>query len=186
MPSAENYQFVILGIDPGTRVAGYGCLGSKKLRPQTIKDFEIIDAGVLKISDQKSPGRKMGLIHESFHQLMNEFNPTVCVVEKAFLGANVQSALRLGEVRGSIFAACHRQDVQIEEVAPTRAKKMVAGSGHASKEEISRSLATLIDYKEGLLPFDASDALALALSYAMEAPVLQAIGSHGKILQKNL
>ena len=182
----SRFNYVVLGIDPGSKVAGFGCIGSYKAHPQSVKDLKIIDAGVIKLSASSSGIAKIRQIHEAVYDIIESLQPTTCVIEKAFLGANVQSALKLGEIRGSIIAACQRFRIPVVEFAPTRVKKMVAGFGHATKEDISRSLATLINYQEGLLPHDASDALALALCHAMEAPVIQALGGHGALLQQNI
>jgi crossover junction endodeoxyribonuclease RuvC len=104
-------------------------------------------------------------------QLIDELKPDICVLEKAFFGANAASALKLGEVRGALIAACGSRSVTVVELAPTKVKKIVAGNGRATKEDVCRSLETLLEFNRGSMPLDATDALALAFATGLELPM---------------
>jgi crossover junction endodeoxyribonuclease RuvC len=157
----------IFGIDPGSRLCGFACLEAKKSVPLTPQDFQLVGMGVIRLDIKESHDRRIGELHKSMITLLQEFKPQICVLEKAFFGENANSALKLGEARGAIIAALHLGDVHLEQVAPTQVKKSVFGSGRASKEEVALVLKTLFAIDSNQLPFDATDALALALHYGI-------------------
>lgn len=159
-------QQVILGIDPGSKLTGFGVLSS---HPNKSRSFWVKDAGVIRPTTQKSHSDRLGEIHEAVYNLIAECKPEVCVIEKGFTGINHHSALRLGETRGAIISAARRLEVKIVETAPTTVKKNVTGQGHASKEAISLSLKALLGFDRGGLPYDVTDAVAIALSYGMSS-----------------
>ncbi|SMF79351.1 crossover junction endodeoxyribonuclease RuvC [Pseudobacteriovorax antillogorgiicola] len=164
---------IILGIDPGSQITGF-CV----LRPgkhQNLRDFRVLDAGIIRPRRTLSHSERLGQIHEAIHQLTCQFQPSVCVIEKGYTGINHNSALRLGETRGAIIAAVQRERTPVVESTPTEVKKTVTGNGHASKEDISLSLKCLIGFDRGGLPFDVTDAVAIALSYGMKVGITERI-----------
>lgn len=157
----------IIGIDPGTLVAGYAVIeGPARLRFQP-RDFEILDAGALKSRSSLPVTERLGYLHESFHDLASRWQPGFCAIERAFVGNSAGSALRLGEARGAITSAVRRLRIPVHELTPGTVKKTIAGNGRADKEQISRALALLIGFHQGDLPFDVSDALAIALCFGL-------------------
>ncbi len=158
----------IIGIDPGTLLAGFAVVEATKPIPMHPRDFRILGAGVLRAQRSLSSWERIGMMHQSMHELMEEFQPKICVLENVFFGKNVQSAITLGQVRGAFISAAYRSRLKIAEIAPTTVKKMVSGNGHAGKEEVLNSLQALMGFNKGKLPFDASDALAIALSFALK------------------
>lgn len=157
----------IMGIDPGTLIAGFAVVEARKSLPMSPRDFQIVGAGVLRTQRSLSAWERIGIMHQSMHELMVEFQPKVCILENVFFGKNVNSAITLGQVRGAFISAASRSNISVEEIASTKVKKIISGNGHAGKEEVLRALHALMGFDKGKLPFDASDALAIALSFAL-------------------
>ena len=157
----------IMGIDPGTLIAGFALLEAKKANPTNPRDFLIVDAGVLRSCKSLSSWERIGMMHQSMHELMVQLRPEVCVLENVYFGKNVQSAIILGQVRGAFISAAFRNNAYVREIPSTSVKKIISGNGHAGKEEVLRALQALTGFDKGKLPYDASDALAIALSWAL-------------------
>lgn len=156
-----------MGIDPGTLIAGFAVLEARKPMPMHPRDFHIVGAGVLRTQKSLSAWERIGMMHQSMHELMLEFKPEICILENVFFGKNVNSAITLGQVRGAFISAASRSDISVAEIASTTVKKVISGNGHAGKEDILTALHALMGFDKGNLPYDASDALAIALSFAL-------------------
>lgn len=159
-------HYRVIGIDPGSQVTGFGIIEIPE-GIVNLKRIRIIAAGVLKTQAKIAHYDRSGYLHEAMFQLTEKYQPEWCAIEKAFVGMNVQSALRLGETRGALIAAVRRNRVQVAEITPTQVKKTITGQGHASKEQVATALKYLLGFDRGDLPHDASDALAIALSHAL-------------------
>ncbi len=159
----------IMGIDPGISIAGFAFIEAKKPAPLNPKDFSIIEVGVLRSRTQDDAWLRIGMMHESMFELIREFRPKICVMESIFLGKNVRSALTLGQIRGAFISAATRCNATISELSPTTVKKVISGNGHAAKEDVHKALQALIGFNKGQLPYDASDALAIALCFSLRA-----------------
>lgn len=157
----------ILGIDPGTLLAGFALVETNKESPISPQDFRIIEAGVLRAQAHLQAWQRIGLMHSSMHELIQEFKPSVCVLENVYLAKNVQSALKLGQARGAFMSAASRCQVVVKEIASTTVKRIIAGKGHANKEQVSLALQSLLGFRKGTLPYDASDAVAIALAFGL-------------------
>ena len=166
----------ILGIDPGSRIAGYAVLESRKPIPYQPRDFVILGAGAVKANPRLSCVERIGFLHEAFYVLVDEWRPTICAMEKSFVGINFNSSLRLGEARGALISAMHRRSIPLVELTPTRVKHVITGRGQASKEEVALALRALLQFERGNLPYDVSDALAIALCYGMSYAFAQTLG----------
>ena len=160
----------IVGIDPGSNKTGVAYIVGRRLYPFSPKDFKLIDVLTLKSKDGISLNDRVYLFHQSIYNLLKEFEPTHCAIETCFVGVNVQSALKLGLIRGAIISAVRRLEIPVLELAPTKIKKIITGNGHAQKEEIAMVLKSLLGYDIGSLSYDASDALAIALSCGLSLP----------------
>ena len=158
---------IIAGIDPGSRVAGYAIIRSRIAAPRIPLDYEVLDAGILRTTGGLPMVERISLLHEAVHEVLASYQVGVCVLEKAFFDKNVSTALRLGEVRGAFIAAAGRCQVSVREITPAEVKKTIVGNGRATKEQVSLSLKTLMGFDRGSLPHDASDAVAIALSYGL-------------------
>lgn len=157
----------ILGIDPGTRLIGFGVLDCARIVSLQTKDYKVVDAGVLRTDPKSSSFSRIGAIHQAMYEIAIELKPDLCVIESAFFGCNPQSALKLGQARGALMAAMSRCAVPVKEIAPTKVKKIITGNGHGDKEAISLAITRLLQFKRGRLPLDVTDALAIALSYGI-------------------
>jgi crossover junction endodeoxyribonuclease RuvC len=164
--SALALGTVVLGIDPGSVVLGYGALVIGSAGPR------LHAAGLLRPGARRSQPDRLARIQVELERLLAELAPAVVVVERAFTGRNVHSALRLGEARGVVLAAAARSGAQLVEVAPAEAKRAVVGSGSADKEQVARMVLQLLGLRDPGGPRDATDALALALGHVLRADSL--------------
>jgi crossover junction endodeoxyribonuclease RuvC len=147
---------IVLGIDPGTRVLGYGALVLAPDGPR------FLACGVLKTTLRASVPARLAEIQAGIEDLLRALRPGILALERAFHAKNAQSAFRIGEARGVVLAAAARAGLEIQELAPASAKKAVLGHGGASKEQVARMIATLLASGPLDVPSDATDALALA------------------------
>ncbi len=159
-------HFRILGIDPGSRITGFGILQLPR-GAVNLKNIQLVAVGTLKSKSTLTPSERTGYLHEALYTLASQYNPEICVIEKAFTGINPHSALRLGETRGALIAAVRRLGITVAEITPTQVKKIITGQGHADKEQIATALRYLLGFDRGNLPPDASDAVAIGLSYGL-------------------
>lgn len=174
MMEAENlkkYDKIIMGIDPGTRVMGYGVLGVVGNKP------EVVVLGVIKLDKLESHYLRLHRIYERVGGLAAQYLPDEVALEAPFFGKNVQSMLKLGRAQGVAMAACLARDIPIAEYAPRLIKMAVTGNGEASKEQVANMLKHLLGMKSSEMPslLDATDALAVALTHFYESrkPSLQ-------------
>jgi crossover junction endodeoxyribonuclease RuvC len=147
---------IVLGIDPGTRVLGYGALVVAPDGPR------FLACGVLRPPARASVSARLGEILRDLERLLASLRPGVLALERAFHAKNAQAALRLGEARGVVLASAARAGVDVVELAPAAAKKAVLGHGGASKLQVARMIAQLLGMAALDVPTDATDALALA------------------------
>lgn len=154
---------VVCGIDPGTRVVGWGVVASKG------RGFEPLGAGVLKPNPKLAVPARLAEIRAALDRLFVEFAPTVVVVEEAFAAHNFQSALRIGEGRGVALACAAAYGSEVVQYPPAVAKKCICGHGAASKEHVARMVASLLGLATPPKPLDATDALALALTHHLRS-----------------
>jgi len=157
---------IILGIDPGTRVMGYGIL---KILNQKI---EVLQYGVIQLEKYKNQELKLKKIFERVTQIIDEYLPDEVALEAPFFGKNVQSMLKLGRAQGVAMTAALMREIPITEYAPRKVKQAVTGKGTASKEELATMLEkTLqIQFADDTL-LDASDALGVALCHHYQGGV---------------
>ena len=154
---------IILGLDPGTNVMGYGIIGAagSKLR--------LIQFGVIHL--KKYPGYELKLkkIFERVLSIVDEYNPDEVALEAPFFGKNVQSMLKLGRAQGVAMAAALYREIPITEYAPKKVKQSVTGNGNASKEQVAQMLMTLLSFNELPKLLDATDALGVAVCHHFQA-----------------
>ncbi|GHT40700.1 crossover junction endodeoxyribonuclease RuvC [Bacteroidia bacterium] len=155
---------IILGIDPGTNVMGYGLLHITTNKPH------LLAMGVLQLDKYDSHYLRLRRIFERVISLIDEFLPDELAIEAPFFGKNVQSMLKLGRAQGVAMAAALSRDIPIFEYAPLKIKMSVTGSGTATKEQVSYMLQSYLKIpKEDLLPqLDATDAVAAALCHHLQ------------------
>jgi crossover junction endodeoxyribonuclease RuvC len=158
---------IILGVDPGTILTGFGIINYNK------NSFTRVKNGLIKLPSTKTIAQKLELIYEGLDKVIKTYKPDEFAIETAFYGKNVQSAMKIGYARGvSILAAIHN-NIPISEYSPREIKKSIVGNGAASKEQVSYMIRTILDLKNDKMRLDESDALAIALCHAfrMKTPL---------------
>jgi len=150
---------IILGLDPGTNVMGYGLILIKKPK------IDLVQFGVIHLSKYEGHELKLKKIFERIISLIDEFHPDEVALEAPFFGKNVQSMLKLGRAQGVAMAAALSREIPIVEYAPKKIKQAVTGNGNASKEQVAKMLMTMFQIKELPKLLDATDALAVAVCH---------------------
>lgn len=161
-PQSEK---IILGIDPGTNVMGYGLIravGNKA---------EMMTMGVIDMRKDSDPYLRLGKIFEQVTQIIDLYLPDEMAIEAPFFGKNVQSMLKLGRSQGVAIAAAVHHSVPIHEYAPMKIKMAITGQGQASKEQVADMLKRLLHIPTERMPhlMDATDALGVAYCHFMQA-----------------
>jgi len=151
---------IILGIDPGTTVMGFGLIEVVNKKMKLICIDELI------LKKYATHEIKLKKIFDKTLALVDEYKPDEVAIEAPFFGKNVQSMLKLGRAQGVAMAACLYRDVPITEYLPKKIKMAITGNGNASKEQVAEMLKTLLNLKEFPTRYlDASDGLAVAVCH---------------------
>ena len=150
---------IILGLDPGTEVMGYGLILIEGRGPS------LVQYGVIQLSKYGSHELRLKKIFDRVLSLVDEYHPDEVALEAPFYGKNVQSMLKLGRAQGVAMSAALHREVPIVEYAPKKIKQSVTGNGNASKEQVARMLMTIFGIKDLPKLLDASDAVAVALCH---------------------
>ena len=150
---------IILGIDPGTNIMGYGLIITDTSRT------ELIALGVIHLSKLENHAMKLKTIFEKTISLIDQYHPDDFAIEAPFFGKNIQSMLKLGRAQGVAMAAALYRTIPIYEYSPKKIKQSITGNGNASKEQVAIMLQTILKYKETPEYLDATDGLAAALCH---------------------
>lgn len=161
MPQHER---IIMGIDPGTIVMGYGLI---VVRGQEVR---LLAMGVIKLDKYEDHYLRLKRIYDRVLSLVDEFHPDELAIEAPFFGKNVQSMLKLGRAQGAAIAAALNREIPIFEYAPLKIKMAITGNGQASKEQVAGMLQRILHIPEAdMLPqLDATDGLAAAYCHYMQ------------------
>lgn len=160
MHTNKNDTPIILGIDPGTRITGFGVI--KISGPQILP----LNFGCIRPPPALSTAERYLAIFNGIEKLIEQYAPDAIAVETQFVYKNVQSALKLGMAKGAVLIAAARHSTPIFEYAPKKAKLAVVGNGAASKEQVQKMIQLLLKLPMLPEPEDAADALALAICHA--------------------
>ena len=166
---------VILGIDPGTNLMGYGVLHIIDSKPT------VVTLGVIDLRKYSNHYLKLGHIHERVQGIIESYLPDEVAIEAPFFGKNVQSMLKLGRAQGVAMAAALERDIPITEYAPLKIKMSITGNGQASKEQVAAMIKRMLNIKEDPVGFlDATDALAVAYCHHLQtlSPKKVTSGAH--------
>lgn len=151
---------VIMGVDPGSRITGYGFVSYRD------SSLQCVEYGAIRVAvGGKLPNlpQRLLTIHAKLKDLIQKYNPEVVAVEGVFYAANVRSALTLGHVRGVVLLAASEAEIPLVEYAPMEVKKALTGYGKADKRQVQTMVKALLNLESLPEPHDASDALALAI-----------------------
>lgn len=157
---------IILGIDPGTVVMGYGVLQIKN------KKMEMLTMGVIQLHKYDNHAQKLKMIFQKMLQLIDQWHPDELAIEAQFFGKNVQSMLKLGRAQGVAIAAALHRDIPMTEYAPKKIKKAITGKGNASKEQVAAMLQSLLKIKKLPSFLDATDGLAAAVCHHFQSSAI--------------
>ncbi len=174
MSKRVNTEKIILGIDPGTNVMGYGVIrvnGNKA---------GLIAMGVIDMRKMTDPYLKLGRIFDRVTGVIQEYLPDEMAIEAPFFGKNVQSMLKLGRAQGVAIAAAIHHDIPIHEYAPLKIKMAITGQGDASKEQVAGMLQRLLKIEQNDMPkfLDATDALGAAYCHFLQSSTPQSLDRH--------
>ena len=150
---------IILGIDPGTTILGYGLIKVSG------KSLSLLTLGVVNLSKFDDHYLKLQKIYSRLNSIIKEFCPDEMALEAPFFGKNVQSMLKLGRAQGVAMAVGLNHEIPISEYAPRKVKMSITGNGAASKEQVALTLQKLLKIKELPQNLDATDGLAVALCH---------------------
>ena len=167
-----NSDRIILGIDPGTNIMGYGLIHQKG------RKIQLISMGILKLGKYSNHALKLKKIFERTLGLIEEYNPDEMALEAPFYGKNVQSMLKLGRAQGVAMAAGLYKDLPIFEYSPKKIKQSITGNGNASKEQVAAMLITLVELEEVPDSLDATDGLAAAVCHYFQGNKVQSSTSY--------
>lgn len=150
---------IILGIDPGTLLMGYGII------KVTGNKMELLEMGVLKLSSRKDNHVRLQMIHEKVCSIIQKHRPDYFAIEAPFFGKNVQSMLKLGRAQGVAIAAAMSAGLEVTEYSPKKVKQSITGNGNSDKEQVFKMLQQILAFKETPKYYDATDALAVAVCH---------------------
>ncbi len=161
---------IILGIDPGTTVMGYGIIHVKNGK------MSMLNFGIIQLNKLANQPDKLKRILDRLNGLIQEYKPDEMAIEAPFFGKNVQSMLKLGRAQGVAIASCLNHNIPFEEYSPRRIKQSITGSGASSKEQVAIMLQKLLNFQDMPKYLDATDGLAVAVCHYYS----KGVGEHNK------
>ena len=150
---------IILGIDPGTVIMGYGIIRVMG------NQIQLLDMNAIKLNGKKDMFERLGIINDVIQALIDDFKPDHLAIEAPFFGKNVQSMLKLGRAQGVAIAVAMSNKIPVTEYSPRKVKQSITGNGAAGKDQLWKMLKSMVVIEETPKYFDASDALAVAICH---------------------
>lgn len=160
---------IVLGIDPGSVNTGYAFIDVQG------SNLRVLEYGALHAPENRSFEDRLLHIVTSLEALIDQYKPDVLSMESAFVAINAKSALVLGHVRGAVLVTCKKRGMSFAEFPPASVKQAVTGKGNASKEMVANMIYARLGIDPKDVPFDATDALAIAWTYANPNPLAAAL-----------
>lgn len=151
---------IILGIDPGLAIVGYGVIEYKGNR------YRLLDYGVIRTDSNIFSPQRLKLIYDELSSIIDRFNPADLAVEELFFNKNVKTAIQVGQARGVEILAAINKGLEVYEYTPLQIKQSVVGYGRAEKRQVQEMVKILLNLKEIPKPDDAADALAVAICHS--------------------
>ena len=162
---------IVVGIDPGTAATGYGVVERRGGR------LLALDGGVIATAPRLAPERRLAAIHARVGELLDEYDAAALAIEELYFGANVRSAIAVGQARGVALLAAGQRGVVCAGYTPQQIKGAVCGSRRAGKAQVQRMVGALLALAEPPRPDHAADALAVAICHHNSAPLAQAVAA---------
>lgn len=167
----QKQSKIILGIDPGMVVMGYGlirCTGSQ---------LDLLEMGVLRLPTREDNYIRLKLIQQKVKELIVQYGPHDFAIEAPFFGKNVQSMLKLGRAQGVAIATAMHAGLTVTEYSPKKVKQSITGNGNSEKEQVWLMLKRILQLEEEIPAYDASDALAVAICHHFQHQVEKKLGT---------
>lgn len=158
----KKKERIIMGIDPGTAIMGYGIVLEKG------SNIELVNMGIVRMDHLDDHFLKLQRIFEKTIAIIDEYKPDVLAIEAPFYGKNIQVMLKLGRAQGIAMAAALSRNISVTEYAPRKIKQSITGKGTASKEQVAAMLQRLLNFKETPEFLDATDGLAVAVCHSFQ------------------
>jgi crossover junction endodeoxyribonuclease RuvC len=158
------YTRIVLGVDPGTAITGYGVVGE-----HADGAFELLACGVLRTDADRPMHLRLKEIFQDLQAILHEFRPDEMAVEKLFFGRNVTTAISVGQARGAILLAAALNGVDVVEYTPAEVKEAIAGYGNADKQQVQEMVRRTLHLAAAPAPDDAADAVAVAVCHLQRA-----------------
>jgi crossover junction endodeoxyribonuclease RuvC len=174
MTSETNAPLRVLGLDPGSRTTGWGCVVIEGSRSR------LLACGCIEPPENAPLPQRLARLAAELGALVEQWRPTVAVLEEPFHGVNSRSLIVLAQARGALLATLAARELAIEEYSPAEVKSAVTGNGRAGKDQVARMVAMLLPGAGRLRP-DAADALAVALCFAARRPLLRAAAAAARV-----
>jgi crossover junction endodeoxyribonuclease RuvC len=169
---------LVLGIDPGTIIAGYGLVDNSN------GDLKMIAYGVIKSSQKLSPAERLSKLYYGLKEVVERYRPDVVAVEQPFVSNNVSTAFVIGRAQAVAILVAANQDIPVFEYSPAKVKHAVSSYGASSKEQMQQMVKLQLNLSELPEPADAADALAVALCHISETHFSNLIGEKPKRSRK--
>ena len=151
---------IVLGVDPGTQVTGYGVV-----RGESASAATLVECGVIRTTPSDSLPVRLREIHEGIAELIERHKPDVMSIEDVFYARNVRTTVVLGHARGVILLAAAQHHMRVHEMTPKEIKKAISGTGGATKDQVQFMVTKLLRLKSAPRPSDAADGVAAALGF---------------------
>jgi len=164
---------LILGIDPGTAIMGYGLIDYQG------DQLKVVDYGCWMTSPKDSLAERLCQINHGLEEVLHKYNPQVVAVEELFFNKNVRTALAVGQARGVVLLTAAKAGLGIKEYTPLQVKQALVGYGRAEKQQVQFMVKMLLNLKEVPKPDDTADALAIAICHAYSSKAEQQWGKAG-------
>lgn len=168
----------VLGVDPGTVVAGYG------LVDDTGGDLQMVACGVVKASKRLAPAERLSKLYHGLNEIVVHYRPDVMAVEQPFVSNNISTSLAIGRAQAVAMLVAANQGIPVFEYTPRKVKQTVSNYGAGSKEQIQQMVKLQLGLSELPQPVDAADAIAIALCHFSEMHFINLIGDKPKRSRK--
>ena len=151
---------IVLGIDPGDTLIGYGVI------TKTGSKLSLVDCGCVKTKTGAKAGEKLHELEEKLTEVILKHKPSLCGVEDIFFFKNLKTAIKVAQARGVILATCRRHNIEISEFTPLQIKQAVTGYGQAQKKQVQKMVGLILKLDEPIVQDDTADAVAAAICAA--------------------
>jgi crossover junction endodeoxyribonuclease RuvC len=169
--AAPNIEYVVLGIDPGTALTGYGVVGQDRQG-----HFQLLACGVFRTQPTTPMPMRLRELFNDMQAIIDEFSPNEVAVEKLFFGRNVTTAITVGQARGAILLAAALRDCPVAEYTPAEVKQAISGYGNADKRQVQEMVQRTLNLAEPPHPDDAADGVAIALCHLQSVEYRRRVG----------